>query len=392
MMHIRRVKQLEDLFVYQERWDELAEGSVFRSWTWLTTWWKHYGTANDSRQLAVLLVFDDSVDSCCTRKANTCGLVESDRHRTSHDLVGILPCYLEETRWQGRILKMLGDGEVCSEHLDLLCAENDAKRVAEAIGQYLSKHAEDWDAWHVETVREDVAHLGKIFAVLNHSGSHTRRKMGQNCWSIQLPATWHEFLAMQSKSHRKQLRRLETRLLEGDRASWHLVESPSEFDAAWETLIDLHQRRRQSLGEPGCFASAKWANFHRDVAEQLLLAGKLRLSVLQLDGQAIAAEYHFAGNNALYVYQGGLDPDKCAEEPGRLSMICCVKQAIAEGQHEFDLLRGDEPYKPHWRAEQRSTVDVQVVSPRLKARWRHFSSTNLRNASRLLNQFASLLN
>src|SRR5690606_6135764 len=127
----------------------------------------------------------------------------------------------------------------------------------------------------------------------------------------------------------------------------------------WDSLIDLHQRRRQSLGEPGCFSSKKWADFHRDIAQQLLAMGQLRLSVLKLDGQPIAAEYHFAGTNALYVYQGGLEPARCEEEPGRLSMIRCIQQAISEGQQEFDLLRGDEPYKPHWRAESNPTVDVQ---------------------------------
>ncbi|TWU27296.1 GNAT family N-acetyltransferase [Bythopirellula polymerisocia] len=391
-MHIRRVEQLEDLLVYQQRWDELAGDCVFRSWTWLFTWWKHYAAVGDSRQLSVLLVFDDSLESCnCTRKASSCRNIESLGFRPPHTLVGILPCYLEATRWQGNVLRLLGDGEVCSEHLDLLCVECHADRVAEAVARYLNAHATAWDAWHVDTIREDSTQLSKIFTHLKRCGAHICRKKGANCWSIRLPATWEEFLAMQSKSHRKQLRRLESRVLESDRAHWQLVESQAEFVGAWEALIELHQRRRKSLNQPGCFASELWGKFHRDVAQQLLETGHLRLSVLNLDKQPIAAEYHFAGNKALFVYQGGLDPDRCDEEPGKLSMIRCVQQAIAEGQLEFDLLRGDEPYKPHWRAVQFPTMDIQVVSPRTTARLRHFSANSLRNVGRITNQFANLL-
>ena len=349
-MHIRRVEQLEDLLVYQQRWDELAGDCVFRSWTWLSTWWKHYGKTDNSRKLAVLLVFDDSAEVCpCMNKAHNCGTSESSRHRPPQTLLGILPCYLEATPWQGNVLRMLGDGEVCSENLDLLCANNHAEDVAEAVARYLNAHATTWDAWHIDTLQEDISQLPKIFAQLHYGGSRICRKQGLSYWSIQLPATWDEFLAIQSKSHRKQLRRLETRVLESDRAQWKLVESQCEFDSAWETLIDLHQRRRQALGEPGCFASQLWANFHRDVAQQLLETDHLRLSVLELDHHAIAAEYHLAGKHTVFVYQGGLDPDKCDEEPGKLSMIRCIQRAIAEGQSKFDLLRGDEPYKPHWR-------------------------------------------
>ncbi|QEG35638.1 GNAT family N-acetyltransferase [Bythopirellula goksoeyrii] len=390
-MNIKRVEQFEDLLEYQERWDELAGGCVFRCWTWLSTWWKHYGVDLDSRKLTVLLVFEDSAETNSARNEANFVATTQDYCRTPQALLGILPCYLESTRWQGNVLHMLGDGEVCSEHLELLCVENDADRVAESIAQYLASEASSWDTWNLDVLDEESTVLGKALAKLKNRGSHISRQLGPNCWSIQLPATWDEFLAMQSKSHRKQLRRLDSRVLQSDRASWHLVESETEFDQAWETLIDLHQRRRQSLGEPGCFASRQWAAFHRDVARQLLKSGKLRLSVLELDGEAIAAEYHFAAADILYVYQGGLDPDRCEEEPGRLSMIRCVQQAIAEGQQEFDLLRGDEPYKPHWRAIPRQTVNIQVVSPRIRARWRSLSSSGLRNAGRLLNQFANLL-
>jgi CelD/BcsL family acetyltransferase involved in cellulose biosynthesis len=90
-----------------------------------------------------------------------------------------------------------------------------------------------------------------------------------------------------------------------------------------------------------------------------------------LDGRPAAAEYHFAGGGVVYVYQGGVEPELLRAEPGSLAKVCLIKQAIAEGYREIDFLRGDEPYKPHWRAEPRACIDIRIVPRRLSSRLRN---------------------
>jgi CelD/BcsL family acetyltransferase involved in cellulose biosynthesis len=85
----------------------------------------------------------------------------------------------------------------------------------------------------------------------------------------------------------------------------------------------------------------------------MLASGRLRLSWLELDGVPAAAEYHFADQATTYAYQGGVDPDRLADEPGRLSTILFLRAAIEQGHRRVDFLRGDEAYKAHWRAEPR---------------------------------------
>jgi CelD/BcsL family acetyltransferase involved in cellulose biosynthesis len=132
----------------------------------------------------------------------------------------------------------------------------------------------------------------------------------------------------------------------------------------------LHQRRRISLGEPGCFASPTFHDFHREVAGLLRQRDQLRLSWLELDGTPAAAEYHFADQQTTYAYQGGVDPVRLQEEPGRLSTILCMRRAIEEGHARFDFLRGAEPYKAHWRAEPRMAYDYRVLPNRHLAKIR----------------------
>jgi hypothetical protein len=51
--------------------------------------------------------------------------------------------------------------------------------------------------------------------------------------------------------------------------------------------------------------------------------------------------------------------------------MAILRQMIAEGFHSFDLLRGNEPYKMHWRAEPRPTVDICVLPGKATDRFRY---------------------
>lgn len=337
----------------RESWDALSGGVVFRSFDWLESWWRHYGEGDPRRELCIVLV--------------------SQREEEGR-VVAIAPWYRERSLARGSVLRWLGSGEVCSDHLTLLTDKPaSADAIAGAIAGAIADHLvdrKDWDQLQLEGVDQGDTLVESLAASLLARECAVRERVAGNCWAIDLPTDWEAFLAMQSKSHRKQLRQADQRVLSSDRAVWHLVTTTEEFIQGWEVLVHLHQRRRQSLGEPGCFASRRFTKFHREVAQRLLATGRLRLSWLELDGTPAAAEYHFAGTDTTYAYQGGVDPERLTEEPGRLSNIATLQQAIAEGHQSFDFLRGDEPYKAHWRATPRGTIDWRIAAPRHAARWR----------------------
>ncbi|HEY3393578.1 MAG TPA: GNAT family N-acetyltransferase [Lacipirellulaceae bacterium] len=367
-MAIQLISTWSELASLESQWNAIAEGMPFGSWDWLATWWKHYGVGaaqssangqphSGQRQLYVLAV--------CGK-----GEVDGKAAGAKDRLIGIAPWYLDRTIVHGNVLRWLGSGEVCTDHLSLICRPENRQEVAAAVAHELTANRDDWDRIDLSAVDANDPAITELVTAFEEHDCLISRHAADSCWVLELPASWDDYLASISKSHRKQLRKLERRVLDSKRACWHQVTSASELPAAWEILVDLHQRRRQSLGEPGCFASRPFHDFHREVAERLLARRQLRMSWLELDGAPAAAEYHLADASATYAYQGGVDPIRLSEEPGRLSTILCLRAAIAEGHSRFDFLRGDEPYKAHWRAAPQPTVDYRIIPNRRLARLR----------------------
>lgn len=345
MLRTQLITTDPELAALESSWNDLSGGVPFRSWNWLATWWRHYGVFG-RRTLHVIAVSDDDV------------------------LIGVAPWYLEESIAKGNVIRALGDGQVCTDHVSLVCRPADAGRAATAVAECLAANQHQWDRMELTAVDAGDVPLGMLVRELESRDCLVAQQPAGNCWVLTLPASWDEFTRIISQSHRRQLRRCRETQIDSHRVRWHRVHAKDELEPAWNVLQDLHQRRRNGLGEPGCFASPTFCGFHREVVERLLAAGQLRMSWTELDGQPFTAEYHVAGPDTVYVYQSGMDTSRLHDSPGRLAYVLCIEQAITEGFRHFDFLRGDEPYKAHWRARPMPQWDYWVFPNRRTARLR----------------------
>lgn len=355
-MQIIRYSSFDQLAPWAADWDRLAGNVPFRSWAWMWNWWLQYGIAGERsgrQELFVLGVHDHG-----------------------NRLVGLAPWYIERSPSWGRIVRFLGSGEVCSDYLGVLCEPQREESVAESLADWLAETAfvsrsNGWELLHWAGIDAEDPLIGRLAERLVERGHAVHQRPGPNCWRITLPGSWADYLASLSKDHRKQLRRTERDYLANGRAVLHTVQKESELQRALETLIDLHQRRRHELGEPGCFRSVRFAAFHKAVMPRLLADGYLQLHWIELDGAAAAAEYHLWGGGVMYAYQAGIAPELREHSPGRLAHMLTIRRAIEMGCRAFDFLRGDEPYKAHWRAQPRGSLEIRVVPAHRSARLRH---------------------
>lgn len=360
-MKVQIATTLPELTALEPRWAALAQGRPFVSPAWMAVWWRHFGKPVVERgrgpELAIISV------------TNRGG-----------EVVAIAPWYLEPSLLHGRTLRFLGSGEVCTEYPTLLCLPEEEPQAIAAIADWLSGNCAKerasaprptWDLLSLAGMDAADRPMQRLSEALAARGAVVHEQPADRCWRLTLPPDWESYLALLSKSHRKRVRRLERSYFDTGRARCHVVQTPRQLEHGYQVLTDLHARRWTALGQEGIFRQATIDGFHRDAMQQLLARGELWLSWLELDGQAVAAEYSLQGNKIIYAYQSGMDPAAAEHEPGSLSLIATLKAAMAEGFAAIDFLRGDEPYKQHWRAEPRPTRELRIVSDSLPCRLRH---------------------
>ncbi len=345
-MEVIRFSNLDELKVHADIWDRLAAGIPFRSWVWLETWWRHY---------------------CAIGELYVLGAFECGR------LVGIAPWYRTSTPLHGETLRLLGDAEVCSEYGTILREPGREHAVASAFAGWLMQAEADdcWDVIELAATDLEDPMPSMLAQQMEPSGCSLHARPGRGCWRASFPPTWEDYLQSLSKERRKKIRRMQRRYVDSGEAILHTVRDPEQLAVAQKILVDLHQRRRQALGEVGCFASPRYRDFQEHVLPRLLAESRLGLHWVEFEGRPIAAEYHLLGNNIVYCYQGGIAPENASVSPGQLATLLTFKQAIESGYEGFDLLRGNEPYKKQWRARFHPTAELRIVAGRTLTRLRH---------------------
>lgn len=362
-MRVVRLSTLSELAALRPAWNALSAGVPFRTWQWLEAWWRTYGDGpagvHKNCELFVLAMFD-----------------------TAGELAGVAPWYLQRSASQGRVIRFLGSGEVCSDYLSILCRAGQEAEVAQSLAGWLASpsvmsdwtgrdDAHAWDLLELNAVTQGDVVVEQLVENLTLFKHVVHRRPGVRCWRINLPETWQQYLAMLSKVQRKHVRRCERAYFDTGRASFHRVENADGLVQGLDILETLHRRRRESLGDCGCFASPPFRTFHREVAARLLELNSLELAWLELDGRPVAAEYQVTGGDVVYAYQSGLEPSALADAPGRLIMIAALRHSISRGLRVYDLLRGDEPYKANWRAQPCPTENILIAPAVGPARFRH---------------------
>ncbi|MCD6505945.1 GNAT family N-acetyltransferase [Candidatus Poribacteria bacterium] len=331
-----------DLIDLRPRWEKLQNESGSRSisttWTWMWTWWEVFG---EEGELFVILIYGGD------------------------ELIGIAPLWRRRIKRFGLIpmlqIRLLATGEresdeICSDYLDFILRRGREEEAIEGIFDALQ--GERWDEIVIESLEARSGTVGLLKRIASDRGFKIQELGRIPSFCVELPESWESYLAQLSQSFRKKIRRNRRDLA---KAHFRSVKTHSELEAAFGRLIELHQERMRSLGRPGVFSSERFTRFHRLISRRLLDEGKLYMTSLDLEGETIAINYGFREGDALYIYQSGirsLETNRIS--PGIALESLCIEDAIRSGLRRYDLMRGDEEYKLHWRPVKREMVRLKI--------------------------------
>ena len=301
---------------WRDLWRRRPAALPFQAPEWLIPWWRHFSPGS----LFVL----------CARRDGR--------------LVGIAPGYIEHGPLGRRILPL---GISLSDHLDVLVDPDCADAALAALAAAAQSRSDAWDVWELEELLPDAMAL-----------------------RLPLPAGWSEAVHPQSacpvltvhqavelrflapKAKRQNLNTARNRAAR--RGTVRIARAEGDMvPAAFEDMVRLHGARWTSRGAPGLLRSEAVLGFHREVLPLLDRAGLLRFYTLAIDKRVVATHYGLMAGGSAHVYMTGFDPDYAFASPGAILAAHAIEDAMREGCREIDFLRGREPYKYEWGAEDR---------------------------------------
>ena len=306
------------------------------------------------------------------------------------ELVGLAPfCIRRKSRWTPRVLEFLGTRQVSSEYLDIVADPASESEVADAVWTSLAGTRHAWDYGRLSDVDGASVVMNAFRARVPAERFRLEVQAGQTCPYLPLPGAVEEVARGLSARFRGTLRRAERKMSElGVRLI--VADGTTAVGPSLDRLYELHATRWGQRGQSGKLRDPGVQRFHREVAEKLSPAGRVRVYSLELRGATIAALYGLEFKGTFFYYQSGFDPSPpngsiaaWDYSPGVWILNAAIRDSVRRGLREFDFLRGVEEYKTRWtdRLRQTSTLIVLPMDG-WKGRVYHGLDTRIRQAKR----------
>ena len=352
-MHIEVISNIHDFAKLREHWHAVyyadPEAQFFLSWTWLSRYVKG--------------------------KSRWFILAAKPDHDTSLPPVAFFPLRLRTIKTKDggtrQVIAMAGNRG--SDYTGFLCVPEFEADAITAFARYITRH--DWDILCLENIlaSDRRTHLflknfptdrfDKESIKLANRGENTDNYI---CPYVVLSNEWENYLSGKlGSSTRAKIRRLLRKLdSSGEFRITHA--GPETIDSDLDTLLRLwgsqwKARKGKSLNNI--------QHFLREMLKHCFESGSLFLPVLWNHETPLGASACLIDekNRSLLFYVGGRDETITSPPPGFVLHAYSIRYAINNGFRTYDFLRGNEPYKYLFGAEERR---IRYIIVRAKNRQR----------------------
>ncbi|MFG3001006.1 GNAT family N-acetyltransferase [Streptomyces sp. NPDC048340] len=321
----------------EEPWNRLVRGcptaTPFQSHAWLHSWWLSYG--KDGR-LRIVLV------------------------RRGDELVGAAALMLVHRPLP--LLVPLGGG--ITDYFDVLVAGEHADQVVPALARGLHRAARG----AVVDLRE--VRPGAAAEAVYEAWPGARSKLTDST-CMELPAMPFDELVKRMPASGAQRVRAKLRKTDAAGIEEHEV-TEQEVPRAVRTLLRLHEKQWRGRGVTPEHLKPRFAEHLTRATRRIVRAGEGRLAEFRLDGKVVAANLTLLSGALSGGYLYGADPDLRDRKVDVATLLLRYEtgRALAEGRPVVSFLRGNEPYKNHWRPEtvvnQRFLLATAALAPLLR--------------------------
>ncbi|MFF7452486.1 MULTISPECIES: GNAT family N-acetyltransferase [unclassified Streptomyces] len=308
-----------------------STATPFQSHPWLHSWWLSYGRPGRLRVLVV---------------------------RDGDDLVAAAPLM----RVHRPVPSLVPLGGAISDYGDVLLDDERGTQAAAALTAGLAAAA--------RTALVDLREVrpgGAAERIYDH-WSGPRRRVGDSL-CLELPAvSMDELVARLPSAKAQQRARAKLRKLSALGVERHVV-GPDEVDKAVRRLLELHRLQWQGRKVTGEHLLPRFCEHLVRSVAPMVAAGDAAVTEFRLDDDVVAVDLTLLSRRLTGGYLYGAHP--CLRERKADVAVMLLDACSRHARGTLSLLRGNEPYKQHWRPEpvanQRLLLARRRTAPLLEA-------------------------
>jgi CelD/BcsL family acetyltransferase involved in cellulose biosynthesis len=318
-MNIREYNSIEALQSLRDDWQRLLnktpQATFFQSLDWLEVYWRHYGSGQRLRVIAI------------EERGKISGIlplvVRSERIK-----IGRLRFVTYPLDYWGSFYSPIGQDSSCIWALAL---------------NYLRTSQRDWDVLEPRWIGVRDDECAQMEDVFRRAGLHPIATTFDSTAVIEFSGTWSEYLAGRTAKWRNNYRRWQKRLAELGEATYvrYRPAAGRDCDPRWDLYsqcLALAQTSWQGSSQNGTtLTHASVANFLRDVHQIAAQSGGLDLSLLYLNGQPIAFAYCYVFCGHVVGLRIGYDPAMKTIGAGNLLYTRLIEDSFHRGDVRFDM-------------------------------------------------------
>jgi CelD/BcsL family acetyltransferase involved in cellulose biosynthesis len=303
-------------------WNGLAlrSGSPFLTYEWLTCWWSAFGRGKPTWLL--LHAEDGSLQggAFLQRRGARSLAAAANVHSGDWDvLAGDEPARAQ--LWEA--VAKLGADRI---HLHAVPSWNDS-------------------AWLAR------GHLQRVgYRVVHQPGP-------ESPW-LALPSSWEHLMSAVSRGLRGQVGR-RRRALEGlGSLQLRVITGGQSLDRDLDLFLKLEASGWKGRLGTAILCGTDTERLYRGFAHSAAAQGWLRLYLLELDGQTIAADYGCGFGGTGFLIKTTFSEEHGRRSPGLVLRAAVLRSSIEEGLHAYDFLGDADGYKRRWTSEVRPHTSI----------------------------------
>jgi len=340
-------------------WDALLDGSasrsVYQSYEWVSTWWRHCARG----RLRVLVAQSQGRVRCLAPLMLTTEHVLGIPYRRvrfiGSDATGTIPRNLFDRTFS--IDRRFGWSDV----LDFLYRPGDF----EALREMLAHLRGETERWDVLDLREFPAAAPSVELVEEILGSRQPvvRETAAQVAVVSLENDMETYVGTRTRNWRKNIKRAYSRTEALPDTLVRTYRSPKQVADIMPAVMEMEQKSWQGQRGVGAFSGKKAAAFHHDLAVALAARDRFVLYTLESRGRLMCYQYALRCHDRLHLHTTAMDPAFKSGSPGLYLQLKAIEQAFSEGLNKVVLGRGPEAFKHKLKTGDEDRIWVTVFGP-----------------------------